>query len=63
MEWWRDLRDLIDTDLKFQLHSFEGGGGLNGPGPRVIGYLHHGGGNRGRLAEQEVHVQSLEIKV
>ena len=46
--------------LELELHGLEGGGGLDAPGPGVLGDVHLGGGHGGGLPQQEAHVKSLE---
>ena len=46
--------------LELELHGLEGGGGLDAPGPGVLGDVHGGGGHGGGLPQQEAHIKSLE---
>ena len=47
------------SHLELELHGLEGGGGLDGPGAGVLRDVHLRRGHRGRLPQQEAHVQSL----
>ena len=55
----RRLLELL-SNLKLELHGLEGGAGLDGPHVALLGYLHDGSGDGGRLPQQHVDVQSLQ---
>ena len=52
---------VVLSHLKLKLHGLEGGAGLDGPDAALLRHLHDGRGDGGRLPQQEVHVQSLQL--
>ena len=50
---------LFIGHLELELHSFEGGGWLDGPLAPALRDVQARGGGGGRLPQQEVHLQSL----
>ena len=53
------IATIPQSYLELELHSLEDGGGLDVPGPLLLGHLHHGGGNSGSFSKQHADVESL----